>query len=88
MQLSAVSEARRTEREFPAANHSLRDGDGKEDAGGADVVVVEKIPDVGLEGIGIEDPSPVRNGHAELMFFVTLAGEGGVAKPLQHGVVD
>ncbi len=88
MQLSAVSEARRAEREFPAANDSLRDGDGEEDAGGADVVVVEEILDVGAEVVGVENPSAVRDGDAELMFFVALAVQGDEAKPLLLGVVD
>ena len=48
---------------------------GKEDVGGADVVVVEKIGDIGFEGIGVEDPSAVRDGDAELMLFVALAVE-------------
>ena len=48
---------------------------GKEDVGGSDVVVVEKIGDVGFEVIGVEDPSAVRDGDAELMFFIALAVE-------------
>jgi hypothetical protein len=37
--------------------------------------VVEKIGDIGFEGVGVEDPSAVRDGDAELMFFVALAVE-------------
>ena len=48
---------------------------GKEDAGSADVVVVEKIVDIGFEVVGVEHPSAVRDGDAELMFFVALAVE-------------
>src|SRR5271165_4050899 len=75
VQLRAVGDARRTESEFPAANQSLRDGEREENAGGADVVVVEEIPDVGFEVVGVEDPAAERNSDAELMFFIALAIE-------------
>ena len=47
----------------------------EEDVGRSDVVVVEKIGDIGFEGIGVEDPSAVRDGDAELMFFIALTVE-------------
>jgi len=70
-----VSDAGRAQGEFPPANQGLGNGEGKEDVGGSDVVVVEKIADVGLEVIGVEDPSAVRDGDAELMFLVALTVE-------------
>ena len=59
MELSAMGEAWRTEGQFPSANDGLGDGDGEEDAGGADVVVVEKIVDIGFEIVGIEHPPAI-----------------------------
>src|ERR1035437_4409448 len=59
----------------PPANQGYGIGEGKEDVGSPDVVVVEKIRDIGFEGVGVEDPSAVRNGDAELMFFVALTVE-------------
>ena len=35
-----------------------------------------------LKVVGIEHPSAVRDGDAELMFFIALAGERGVSKAL------
>ena len=75
VKLEAVREAGRAEGEFPSSNQGLGDCEGEEDIGGANVVVVQKIGDVGLEGIGVEDPSAVRDGDAVLMFFVALPGK-------------
>jgi len=38
--------------------------------------VVEKIGNVSLEIVDVEDPSAVGNGDAELMFFIALTPEG------------
>src|SRR5208283_3445893 len=73
--LSAMGKAGRAQREFPSANQGLGNGEGEEDVGGSDVVVVEKIGSLGFEVVGVKDPSTVRNGDAELMFFVALAVE-------------
>ena len=75
VQLDAVGDAGRAQGELPGADEGVGDGDGKEDVGGADVVVVEKIGDIGFEGVGVEDKSAERDGDAELMFFVALAME-------------
>ncbi len=88
VQLAAVGKSRRTKRQLPAANHGLRDGDRKEDAGSADVVVIEKIAGVGLEVIGVKNPSPKRDGDAELMLFVAFAVERGKSQALLAGVID
>ena len=73
MKLAAMRDARRAQRELPAANHGLVDRDGEEEIRFADVVVVEEIYDVGAEGVGVEHPSAIRDGDAELMLFVALA---------------
>ena len=73
--LSAVGKARRAQCEFPGANQGFGNGDGKENVGRSNVVVIEKIGGLGFESIGIEDPSSVRDGNTELMFFVALAVE-------------
>jgi hypothetical protein len=73
--LGAVRDAGRTQRKLPSANQRSGIGEGKEDVGSSNVVVVEKIGGIGFKGIGVEDPSTVRNGDAELMFFVALTVE-------------
>ena len=55
-----MGDERRAQGELPGLNQRVGDGEGKEDVGGSDVVVVEKIGDIGFEGIGVEDPSAVR----------------------------
>jgi hypothetical protein len=75
VKLGAMGDARRAQGKFPSANQGSGVGEGKEDVGGSDVVVVEKIGDIGFEVIGVEDPSAVRDGDAELMFFVALTVE-------------
>src|SRR5258706_12386658 len=75
MKLRTMSDARRTQRQFPSADEGLLNGEGEEEVGFSDGVVVEEIPDAGAESVGIERPSEEGNGHAELMFFVTLAAE-------------
>ena len=66
----------------------MGNGDGKEDVGCPDVVVVEKIGDVGLKVIGIENPSAVRDGDAELMFFVAFTVQRDEAQALLSGVLE
>ena len=68
-----MGDARRTQRQLPAANQRRLNGDGKEEIRFADVVVVKKVHDPGAEGIGIEHPAAIRNGDAELIFFIALA---------------
>ena len=74
VKLNPARETGRAQREFPSSNQGLGNGNGEEDVGRSDIVVVQKIGDVGLEVIGVEDPSAVRDGDAELMFFVALTG--------------
>src|ERR1700730_10136764 len=71
----------RAQCEFPPLYERSVDGDGIEEAGLANVGVVEGIVGAGLEGVGVEHPSAEGNLHAELMLFVALAvqwSEGGV----------
>src|ERR1035441_4112768 len=63
------------QREFPAANKGLVDGERKEEVGISKGVVVEEIISAGAEGVGVERPSAKRDGDAELMLFVALAME-------------
>src|ERR1700736_4587056 len=71
--LSAVDEQRRAEGEFPSTNNRLSNRKGKEYVRFADVAVIEEIVGVGLKGVGIESPTAIGDGDAELMFFVALA---------------
>src|SRR5579863_3313334 len=88
MHLSPMRETRGPQRQFPPPNHSLRDRDGKEDAGSTDVVVVEKINHIGAKIVRVDYPSVIRNGDAKLMFLVALAVESCVSQPLLAGEVD
>src|SRR3984885_9423918 len=88
MNLPAVRETRRAQRKFPPANHGLRDGEGKENAGSANVVMIEKIDYVGAEVVGIDHPAAKRNCYSELVLFVALAMERGVSQALLAGEVD
>ena len=77
VELAEVTEARGAEGEFPGADEGAVDGDGKVDAGVADVGVVEEVVDAGLEGVGVEEPAAEGDLDAELVLFVALAVEGG-----------
>ena len=77
MNLGAVGEARRTEGDFPAADNGSFDGEREEEIRFADYVVIEEIVDAGTERVGVDDPSPIRDGYAELEFFVSFAVERG-----------
>ena len=74
--LGTVRDARRAQRKFPSPNQRPGVGERKENIRSANIVVIEKIGDVGLEVIDVEDPSAIRDSDAKLMFFVTLASEG------------
>lgn len=70
---SPVSEQRRAEGEFPSTNDCLRNRQRKENVRFADVAVIKEIVGVGLKCVGIDRPTAVGDGDAELMFFVALA---------------
>ena len=70
--LAAVVEARRMQGEFPAIDTSALNGDGDEDFGVIEIVVVEEVGGAGEEVVGVERPAAKRDSDAELMFFVTL----------------
>ena len=53
----------------------MSDGDGEEEIGLADIVVIEEISDIGSEVVGVENPAMVGDGYAGVMFFVALAVE-------------
>ena len=84
--LAEVPEVGRAEREFPCLDERALDGDGDEDAGFADVVVVEEVVGLGLEGVGVEQPATEGDLDAELVLFVALAFEGEVAVAIGLGV--
>ncbi len=47
--------------------------------------MVEEIYDIGAEGVGVENPSAIGDGHAELMFLVALAVEGNEPEVVRVG---
>src|SRR5229473_5047783 len=71
MKLCAMSDAWRTQRQFPSADEGLFNREGEEEVGFSDGVVVEEIPDTGTEGVGVERPPTEGDGDAELMLFDT-----------------
>src|SRR5580658_6619624 len=73
MDASMTCNQRRAQSKFPATNQGLGNGNREKDARSADVVVVEEIPHVGAEVIGIENPTAQRNAHAKLSLFVEFA---------------
>src|ERR1700739_4599987 len=75
MKLAVAPGERRAKGGFPCLNEGTLHGDGNEDAGLADVAVVEEIVGAGLERVGIEQPTVEGNLHAELVLFVTLAAQ-------------
>src|SRR5664279_2767134 len=68
-----MGDARRPQREFPAADEGLLNREGEEEIGFSDSVVVEEIIGSGAEGVGVERPSAEGYGDAELMLFVAFA---------------
>ncbi len=62
VELAAMGDAGRAESEFPSADHCLGNGDGEEEIGLADIVVIEEIHYVGAEVVGVEYPAMVWDG--------------------------
>jgi len=73
--LAAASDARRAHRELPAIDASAFYGDGYENFGVIEIVMVEEIGGAGEEVVCVERPAAKRNGYPELVFFVALAVE-------------
>ena len=73
MQLTSVPETRGAKRNLRAANARSGNGDGDENVGLSDIVVVEKVYAAGFEIVDVQSPAANRDRHAELMFFVALA---------------
>lgn len=71
--LCAIANARRTQRQFPAIDARALNRDGNEEVGIVEIVVVEEIPCQRLKIVGINRPPVKRNGHAELVLLVALA---------------
>jgi hypothetical protein len=77
----AMGDLRRTQSHFPGADQGRLNGDGEEQIGFADVVVVKEIYNAVAEGVGVEHPAAPGNDDAKLEFFIALAMEidkGGV----------
>ena len=73
VELAAVTDAGRTKSKFPAGDAGGLDGDGEEEVGIVETVVVKEIVGAGDEIIGVDGPALDGNGEAELMFFVAFA---------------
>ena len=57
-----MGDAGGAEGELPGADEAAVDGDGEEEAGVAEVGVVEEVADMGAEGVGVEEPAAVGDG--------------------------
>ena len=90
VQLCAIADSRRAQREFPPVDSSPLNRDGKEHVGVVQIVVIEEVPSTIQEVVGVECPAMKRNGDAELVFFVPLTmkrdeSEALVGDELQKG---
>src|SRR5437763_15924612 len=68
-----MRDSRRTQCCVPTLNHNMLDGEREEQIGFANYIVIKKIRNASAEGIGVEDPSAIRNRYSKLVFFVALA---------------
>jgi Zn-dependent alcohol dehydrogenase len=71
--LGAIAEARRAERQLPAIDSRGLHLDWEEYVGVTQAVVVEKVGGASQKVVGIQDPSFDGNGDAELVLFIALA---------------
>src|ERR1700691_616401 len=88
VKLAAVPEVGRAQSEFPALNQRVLPGDGPEEIGVSNVVVVEPVLGAGFVIVGAEVPSAKRNGDAELPFDIALALQRRESKILAVGQVE
>src|SRR5271168_2146087 len=75
VELQAILDARRANRQFPAVDARALNGDGKENIGIVQIVVIEKVFRAGEKIVGVDGPALEGNGDAELVFFVAFAVE-------------
>ena len=84
MKLGAVGNARRSQRQLPAADEGLSNREREEEVGFSEDVVVEEIVGAGAESVGVERPSAEGDGDPELVLFVPLAVERNEAARIRH----
>ena len=82
VELATLEEPGRMQRQFPAADERGVYGDGKEDVGVSEAIMVEEIFRAGAEGIRVERPILERNRHTKLGLFIALAVERNEGKTL------
>src|SRR5260370_10329875 len=75
IELGAIAEPWRAERQLPAIDSRALYIDGEEDVGIIQTVVVEKVGAASQKVVGIQDPTFKGNGHAELVLFIAFAGQ-------------
>lgn len=86
VRLAEAPEMWAAEGELPGLNERTLNRDGNEDAGFADVVVVEEVAATVFKGVGVEKPAVERDLDPKLMLFVALTFEGDVAGAVGLGV--
>src|ERR1700730_15476074 len=75
IKLGPIANAGRTQRELPPVDPRSLNGDGKENVGVIQILVIEEIVCSRQKIVGVESPASKRNGDAKLVFFVPLAME-------------
>ena len=80
-----VVDARRAQSEFRAIDARPFNGDGNENLGVIEIVVVEVVGGASEEVVGVERPAVRGNGYAELVFFVAFAMERRKTQVLIRG---
>ena len=82
MKLGASREARRVHRAFPSPDAGAIDGEGKENVGIAQNVMIEKVFCASAEVGEIEGPSRHGDGQTELVLLIALAPQRQETKSL------
>lgn len=82
IELRAIAESRRAQREFPAIDARALNVHREENVGAIEAVVIEEIRGAIQEVIRVQDPSFHRNGHTELVLLIPLAWQRRVAELL------
>src|SRR5271170_3906745 len=71
--LPAVANAWRAQRQLPAVDSCALNGNGEEEIRVVEIIVVEKVFRAGQKVVGVQRPSAERNRYAELVLLIALS---------------
>jgi hypothetical protein len=71
MKLRTMSDAGRAKRNFPTADYSAVNCEGKASSG-PDAAMVEEIMSIGFEVVDVKRPTTIRKGYTKLVLFIAL----------------